>query len=92
VRTLVRIPFGRVELVEAAGIEPRVRSRVPRDLYERSPGFDLTRATPWDQAVLGPATVDVPPGAVAPPGGETAGINVGSGPRGRGPGRRQAEA
>jgi len=35
-----------------AGYRTRVRSRVPRDLYERSPGIDLTGVTPWDQASL----------------------------------------
>jgi len=78
--------------VEAAGIEPRVRSRVPYDLYERSPGFVLAGASPWDQAPNRPASVCVPPGAEAPPGGEAAGISVGSAAHGRGSGRRQAVA
>ena len=75
-----------------AGDRTRVRSRVPCDIYECSPGFDLTSAAPWDQARLRPASVHVPPGAEAPPGGETACINVGSVSHSRGDGRRQAEA
>ncbi len=75
-----------------AGDRTRVRSRVPCDIYERSPGIDLTRAAPWDQARLRPASVYVPPGAEAPPGGEAACINVGSGSHSREAGRRQAEA
>src|ERR1039457_1545556 len=75
-----------------AGDRTRVRSRVPCDIYECSPGFNLTVAAPWDQARLRPASVNVPPGAEAPPGGETACINVGSVPHSRGDGRRQAEA
>ncbi len=75
-----------------AGDRTRVRSRVPCDIYECSPGIDLTRAAPWDQARLRPASVYVPPGAEAPPGGEAAGINVGSDFHSREAGRRQAEA
>jgi hypothetical protein len=75
-----------------AGDRTRVRSRVPCDIYERSPGIDLTPTAPWDQARLRPASVNVPPGAEAPPGGETACINVGSVSHSRGDGRRQAEA
>ena len=75
-----------------AGDRTRVRSRVPCDIYECSPGIDLTRAAPWDQARLRPASVYVPPGAEAPPGGEAACINVGSDFHSREAGRRQAEA
>ena len=76
----------------AGGNRTRVRNRVPCDLYERSPGFALTPGAPWDQASREPVTVEVPTGAVTPPAGEAAGINVGSRPHGRGTGRRQAVA
>ncbi len=36
-----------------AGYRTRVRSRVPRDLYERSPGIDLTAPAPRDGLRLG---------------------------------------
>ncbi len=75
-----------------AGNRTRVRSRVPHDLYERSPGIALTGAAPWDQALLRPVSVNVPPVAETPAGGEAACINVGSAVRGRDIGRRQAEA
>ncbi len=75
-----------------AGNRTRVRSRVKRDIYECSPGFVLTGATPWDQAPYRPVTVYVPPAAVTPAGGEAAGISVGSGHRSRSTGRRQAVA
>ena len=89
-----------LELNDALGNDPlggggdrtRVPNRVPCDLYERSPGFGLIPVAPWDQARRGPDTVDVPAGAVAPPTGKTACINVGSRSRGRGADRRQAVA
>ena len=88
----LRFRFGSVHSGGGAGDRTRVRSRVPCDIYERSPGFYLAVAAPWDQARRRPASVNVPPGAEAPPGGETACINVGSVPHSRRDGRRQAEA
>ncbi len=75
-----------------AGNRTRVRSRVKRNLYECSPGFVLTGASPWDQAPHQPVTVCVAPAAVTPAGAEAAGISVGSGHRSRLTGRRQAVA
>lgn len=39
------------------GDRTRVRSQVPCDLYERSPGIDLVPVAPWDQARRRPVTV-----------------------------------
>src|SRR5881296_1724152 len=40
----------------------RVRSSVPQDLYERSPGFDLTLASPMRPDPPEPVAVKSPPG------------------------------
>lgn len=79
-------------MVEAPGIEPGSEAASRGTSTSVVPVLVSPERRPGTRLRSRPASVDVPPGAEAPPGGEAAHISVGSGPRGREAGRRQAEA
>jgi len=87
------VPGSQKELmVEAPGIEPGSEAASHGTSTSVVPVLVSPEWRPGTRLHSRPASVGVPPGAEVPPGGEAAGISVGSGPRGRGDGRRQAEA